>query len=74
MKLPGLRRYSRRSLGFEIDRIEAFRGLVGPRSIDPPAFQENLLSFPVCYGLALQGLGRGGSIPTCCRRKSSTTG
>ena len=25
-----------------------------------PTFKENLLSFGVCYGLALQGLGKGG--------------
>ena len=25
-----------------------------------PAFKENILSFGVCYGLALQGLGKGG--------------
>ena len=60
MKLPGLRRYLSQSLGYEIEKIESYRGLVGPQVVTAPAFQENLLSFGVCYGLALQGLGKGG--------------
>ena len=57
-KLPGLRRYLAQSLGFEIERVEAFRGLVGPEVLATPAFKDNLLSFGVCYGLCLQALGQ----------------
>ena len=32
MKLPGLRRYLSQSLGFEIEKLESFRGLVGSPS------------------------------------------
>ena len=60
MKLPGLRRYLSQSLGYEIEKIESYRGLVGPQVVTAPAFQENVLSFPVCYGLVLQGLGKSG--------------
>lgn len=60
MKLPGLRRYLSQSLGFEIEKIEAYHELVGQQVIAAPAFQENLLSFGVCYGLALQGLNKSG--------------
>ncbi len=60
MKLPGLRRYLSQSLGYEIEKVESFRNLVGPQVISAPAFQENLLSFGVCYGLALQGLEKAG--------------
>jgi type IV pilus assembly protein PilM len=56
MKLPGLQRYLAQNLGFEFSRVEDFRGLTGPTVVDAPAFKENLLSFGVCYGLALQGL------------------
>ena len=56
MKLPGLQRYLAQNLGFEFTRVENFRGLTGPAVVDAPAFKENLLSFGVCYGLALQGL------------------
>ena len=60
MKLPGLRRYLSQSLGYDIQKIESYRGLVGPQVLTAPSFQENLLSFGVCYGLALQGLGKAG--------------
>ena len=60
IKLPGLRRYLSQSLGFEIQRVESFRGLVGSEVAAAPTFKENMLCFGVCYGLALQGLGKGG--------------
>jgi len=56
MKLPGLQRYLAQNLGFEFARVESFSGLTGPSVVDAPAFKENVLSFGVCYGLALQGL------------------
>jgi len=59
-KLPGLRRFLAQSLGFEIERVEAFRGLVGPEVLATPAFKDNTLSFGVCYGLCLQALGSAG--------------
>ncbi|MGA2031421.1 MAG: pilus assembly protein PilM [Thermoguttaceae bacterium] len=59
-KLPGLRKYLSQSLGFEIERIEAYRGLAGPDIVGTPAFKENILSYGVCYGLVLQALGKGG--------------
>ncbi|MGO8688522.1 MAG: type IV pilus assembly protein PilM [Thermoguttaceae bacterium] len=59
-KLPGLRRYLSQSLGFEIQRVDSFRGLEGSEVTAAPSFKENILSFGVCYGLALQGLGKGG--------------
>jgi type IV pilus assembly protein PilM len=59
MKLPGLRRYLAQSLGYDVAKVEAFRGLVGPEVVSSPAFKENLLSFGVCYGLALQGVSKG---------------
>ncbi len=58
MKLPGLRRYLAQSLGFEVQRVESFRGLSGAEVLTSPAFKDNLLSFGVAYGLALQGLGK----------------
>lgn len=60
MKLPGLRRYVAQNLGFEIEKVESYQRLVGAQVVTAPAFQENLLSFGVCYGLALQGLEKSG--------------
>jgi len=60
MKLPGLRRYLSQSLGFEMHRLEEFRGLSGSQVLAAPAFKENALCYGVCYGLALQALGKPG--------------
>jgi type IV pilus assembly protein PilM len=60
MKLPGLRKYLEQNLGFEVLRVESFRALVGSAVLAAPAFQQNLGCFGVCYGLAIQGLGRSG--------------
>jgi len=56
MKLPGLQRYLAQNLGLELGRVDAFRTLSGPAVVDAPAFKDNVLSFGVSYGLALQGL------------------
>ncbi|HOM18506.1 MAG TPA: pilus assembly protein PilM, partial [Thermoguttaceae bacterium] len=58
-KLPGLRKYLSQGLGYEVQRIEAFRGLAGPQVLHAPAFKENMESFGVCYGLAVQALQKG---------------
>jgi type IV pilus assembly protein PilM len=58
MKLPGLQRYLGQNLGYEVVRVDSFRGLAGPEVVGTPAFKENLLAFAPCYGLALQGLGK----------------
>ena len=41
MKLPGLRKYLSQSLGFEIERVESYNGLVGSPVVASPIFQEN---------------------------------
>ena len=38
-KLPGLRRYLSQSLGFDIKRVESFRGLEGPEVIERAQLQ-----------------------------------
>ena len=63
MKLPGLRKYLAQNLGFDVLRIDSFRGITGTEVLSTPAFQENQLCFGVCYGLAVQAL-EGGSITT----------
>jgi type IV pilus assembly protein PilM len=56
MKLPGLQRYLAQNLGFDLMRLETFRGLAGSAVVDAPAFKENVPAFGVCYGLTLQAL------------------
>jgi len=58
MKMPGLRRYLAQNLGFDVTRVDAFNGLTGAEVLSAPAFKENQLCFGVCYGLALQGMGK----------------
>jgi hypothetical protein len=57
MKLPGLLKYLSQNLGHPVAEVQKYRGLVGAGVVDAPAFKANMLSFAVCYGLVLQGLG-----------------
>lgn len=56
-KLAGLQKYLAQNLEYEVVRPETFKGLAGDAVLNSPLFQENMLSFPVAYGLALQTLG-----------------
>jgi type IV pilus assembly protein PilM len=58
MKLPGLQKYLSQNLGYPVSDVQKYRGIVGDAVVDAPAFKENLLSFAVCYGLVLQGMGK----------------
>jgi len=58
MRLAGLQKYLSQNLGQNVTEVTGYRGLVGPAVVDAPQFKENLLSFAVCYGLALQGLNQ----------------
>ena len=60
MKLPGLRRYLAQSLGYDIERVQSFQGLVGSQVLSSPIFKENAICYGICYGLTLQGLGKPG--------------
>jgi type IV pilus assembly protein PilM len=56
-KLPGLQKFLKEKLQLEVRKPNNFNRLSGERVTADPVFVENLLSFPVAYGLALQGLG-----------------
>ncbi len=55
-KLPGLSQYIAKNLEMEVVKLDAFKKLSGGDVVNASAFEENLLAFPVCYGLVLQGL------------------
>ncbi len=55
-RLPGLQRFLAEKLQIEVRKLDKLQRLTGPGIVDAPAFTENLLSFAVAYGLALQGL------------------
>lgn len=55
-RLPGLQKFLSEKLQLDVRKPTAFEDLVGETVVTAPVFTENLLSFPVAYGLALQGL------------------
>ena len=56
-KLPGLQKFLQQNLnGLEVEKLEEFQKLTGDEVKSAPQFVENLPSFAVTYGLALQGL------------------
>ena len=57
MKLPGLQKYLSQNLGYPVADVQKYRGMAGDAVVGAPAFKDNLLSFAVCYGLVLQGMG-----------------
>ena len=59
MKLRGLHKYLAQNLGLEVAEVDGYKKLTGSAVTASPAFKENLLSYGVCYGLCVQGLGKG---------------
>ncbi len=55
-KLAGLQKFLQQNLQYEVERVETFQAAVGDAVLNAPLFQENVLSFSVAYGLALQAL------------------
>ena len=59
-KLPGLQKFLQQNLSQEIEKLDTFAKLEGDEVKGQPVFQDNLPSFAVCYGLAVQGLRKSG--------------
>jgi type IV pilus assembly protein PilM len=57
-KLPGLQKYLSDKLSLDVRKPTKFNRLGGESVLADPLFQENVLTFPIAYGLALQGLGQ----------------
>lgn len=57
-KLAGLQKFLQQNLQYDVERVESFPGLAGDHVLHAPLFQDNLQTFTVPYGLALQALGR----------------
>jgi type IV pilus assembly protein PilM len=56
-QLPGLAKYLQQNLSLTMQRPSKFNMIEPSSAVNAPQFSENLLSFGVAYGLALQGLG-----------------
>jgi type IV pilus assembly protein PilM len=55
-RLPGLQKFISEKLQLDVRRLQKLERLAGDDVIHAPTFTENVLSFAVAYGLALQGL------------------
>ncbi len=55
-RLAGLQKFLQQNLQYDVERVDTFQALVGDNVLNAPLFQENLLTFCVPYGLALQCL------------------
>ncbi len=55
-KLAGLQKFLQQNLQMDVERVDTFQAVSGDAVLNAPLFQENLLSFAISYGLALQGL------------------
>lgn len=55
-RLPGLQKFLEQNLNLSVVRIDGYNALQPSPTVSAPQFTENVLSFAVSYGLALQGL------------------
>jgi type IV pilus assembly protein PilM len=55
-RLPGLQKFLQEKLQLEMRKLQKLERLEGEEVLAAPQFNENILSFGVAYGLALQGL------------------
>lgn len=55
-RLPGLQKFLESKLGIEVRKLQKLERLTGDSVITAPAYEHNILSFGVAYGLALQGI------------------
>jgi len=55
-RLPGLQKFLSEKLQLEVHKLGKLERLTGDSVTTAPAFTQNVLSFGVAYGLALQGL------------------
>lgn len=55
-RLPGIQKYLQEKLQLEVRKLQTFDRVKGDEVLGAPQFTENIMSFGVTYGLALQGL------------------
>lgn len=56
-KLPGLQKFLQQNLQIEVEKISGFKKVSAARGATTPEYAENVMSYGVALGLALQGLG-----------------
>jgi type IV pilus assembly protein PilM len=58
-RLPGLQRFLAEKLQLDVRKLAKMERLGGEAVLSSPVYTENILSFSVAYGLALQGIKQG---------------
>jgi len=58
-RLAGLAKFISQNLGVDVQKVEGYSTLGETEALSAPLFRENVLSFGVAFGLAVQGLGVG---------------
>lgn len=56
-RLPGLQKFLEQNLNLPVVRIDSYNKVTPGPGLNTPVFTDNVLTFAVAYGLALQGLG-----------------
>ena len=56
-KLAGLQKFLQQHLQYDVERVESLNGVIGEKVLNSSDFQDNVLTFAVPLGLALQTLG-----------------
>jgi hypothetical protein len=55
-RLPGLQKFLEQNLGVPVSRIDSYNNLTLSSDANAPLFNENILSFAVAYGTAMQAM------------------
>jgi len=56
-RLAGLTKFISQNLAVDVVKVEGFPSIEDAEAVSAPLFRENVLSFGVSFGLAIQGLG-----------------
>jgi len=57
-RLAGLQKFLQQNLQYEVERLESFNGISGDNVLTDPLFIDNMMTFAVPYGIALQTIGK----------------
>ncbi len=57
-RLAGLQKFLQQNLQYEVERLESLEGVSGDSVLTDPLFIDNMMTFAVPYGLALQAIGK----------------
>jgi type IV pilus assembly protein PilM len=54
----GLQKFLQQNLQYDVERLESLEGVTGDTVLTDPLFIDNMMTFAVPYGLALQAIGK----------------